>query len=145
MKDDQEKTIETDGKKIVNNIVSYPGRNGGTLTAGNPGNKGGAGRPPNEIRALARKGLAFSVPALNKLAAAFYRELEDAERIENDGERVVKLNSISRSIEQLIKINAELRQTGLPSQTEDVTEPSTEEKIEAVKLAVAKLLGKGSE
>jgi hypothetical protein len=32
-------------EKIVNE-----GRNGGTLNVGNPGNKGGTGRPPDEIR-----------------------------------------------------------------------------------------------
>lgn len=30
------------------------GKNGGTLKTGNPGNKGGPGRPPNELRDMLR-------------------------------------------------------------------------------------------
>ena len=34
---------------------TQPGKNGGTLKVGNEGNKGGLGRPPNEVRAMARE------------------------------------------------------------------------------------------
>jgi hypothetical protein len=38
-------------KNTVKKSATRPGRNGGTLKVGNPGNKGGTGRPPNEWKA----------------------------------------------------------------------------------------------
>lgn len=38
-------------EKTARNIVERPARNGGRLRTGNPGNKGGSGRPPNEFKA----------------------------------------------------------------------------------------------
>lgn len=41
---------------VENNVPKMPARNGGELNAGGtPGNKGGTGRPPNEVRALASR------------------------------------------------------------------------------------------
>ena len=44
---------EKQATNIVGDIVN-PGRNGGTLKRGNPGNKGGTGRPSDEIRQRCR-------------------------------------------------------------------------------------------
>lgn len=46
-----------------------PGRNGGRLLlGGKPGNKGGPGRPPSTIRAVAREEFADLIPELVKIA-----------------------------------------------------------------------------
>jgi len=51
----------------VNNSVQN-GRNGGTLRVGNPGNKGGPGRPPSKIREIARDEWAALIPMLRRVA-----------------------------------------------------------------------------
>ena len=40
------------------------GANGGKLQRGNPGNRGGTGRPPSELRAAMRHGLDAALPRL---------------------------------------------------------------------------------
>jgi hypothetical protein len=55
-------------EKSVDKTVQ-PGNNGGTLRRGNPGNKGGSGRPPAEIR--------------QRCADGFYRHISKAEQILN--------------------------------------------------------------
>jgi len=51
-----------------------PGRNGGTLKTGNPGNRGGPGRPRSAIRAAALRAFDERLPLLTAIA-------------DNDGQR----------------------------------------------------------
>jgi hypothetical protein len=46
-----------------------PQPHGGALQIGNPGNKGGAGRPPNELRKRLRDGLEGAIPSILEAAA----------------------------------------------------------------------------
>jgi hypothetical protein len=88
-------------------VSVQPGLNGGTLRRGNPGNKGGPGRTPDRIRAIARKALRKNVHLLGHFAAGVAvseRYFEGA-----DGKRKLTLESCSpaermKAIELLDKI-----------------------------------------
>ena len=52
---------------VDNNVI--PGRNGGVLNrGGTPGNKGGTGRPKNEIREAARRDFEEAMPLIREAA-----------------------------------------------------------------------------
>ncbi len=53
----------------VQNSVGIAGKNGGTLLPGGvPGNKGGTGRPKNEIREAARRDFEAAMPLIAETA-----------------------------------------------------------------------------
>ena len=53
----------------VQNSVGIAGKNGGTLLPGGvPGNKGGTGRPKNEIREAARRDFEAAMPLIAEVA-----------------------------------------------------------------------------
>lgn len=59
--------------------VTVPGRNGGRLRRGNPGNRGGRGRAPAEIRATCREKFDTLLPKLERIAKA--RKSKDADKV----------------------------------------------------------------
>jgi hypothetical protein len=55
-------------KSVSKSVPMMPGKNGGKLRAGSlPGNKGGTGRPPSEVRALAAEGAHLAASRLIEL------------------------------------------------------------------------------
>ncbi len=65
-------------------LVPRPDGKGALLTGGVPGNKGGTGRPPNEVRALARELGYRSLGALDKVLAKIEAQLEEGKSINTD-------------------------------------------------------------
>jgi hypothetical protein len=61
----QEREENTD-EKTGSRVVPMP-HGGAVRTGGNPGNKGGTGRPPNEIRARMREGLSAALDLVDKM------------------------------------------------------------------------------
>lgn len=53
----------------------HPQPHGGALRAGNPGNRGGTGRPPNALREQGRAGLEEGLPLLCAIAAGTFRRV----------------------------------------------------------------------
>lgn len=53
--------------KIVPPVGTRPGRNGGTLNTGGNGSVNG-GRPPSELRALARQAISEALPNIKRIA-----------------------------------------------------------------------------
>lgn len=67
-----------------------PQKNGGALYAGGvPGNKGGTGRPPNELRRLAREGVAKALPNIQRLA-------ENADLSARDADAIAAFNALAK-------------------------------------------------
>jgi len=85
-------------ENTVKNTVR-PALNGGHFITGNPGNKGGPGRPPNELRALAREGAEPFIKGCNKIVKDPLKE--GSYEFFKAGESIVKI--------------------GLPTQVEDVS------------------------
>jgi hypothetical protein len=82
---------------VKNNVI--PARNGGYLNPGGTlGNKGGTGRPPNELRALARQGLGPGIEFATTVAT------------DNDREDKIRLDAVKL-----------LKDIGIPSQVETVS------------------------
>jgi len=57
--------VITPGKSSVE---LKPQKHGGALQVGNPGNKGGPGRPPSELRQILRMGFSDAIPELARIA-----------------------------------------------------------------------------
>lgn len=53
---------------MADTVPTHEGRNGGRLRRGNPGNKGGLGRTPSEIRQKLRGSFADRVKVCEKIA-----------------------------------------------------------------------------
>jgi hypothetical protein len=57
-----------DSAGVRASATTRPGRNGGTLQSGNPGNKGGLGAVPSEVRQLALEMFRKRLPRLDAIA-----------------------------------------------------------------------------
>ncbi len=98
--------------KSVNNSVAVqwqPGLNGGRLLAGNPGNKGGTGRPKSSIRAIAKKALRQRIGHLSAFADGVAVSLvEDDTDPKKPGQKLVthavKVETRVKALEVLAKI-----------------------------------------
>lgn len=69
--------------------MRVPATGKGQLRVGNPGNKGGTGRPPSELRALAREGVAKALPNIERLAV-------NADLSARDGDSVAAFNALTK-------------------------------------------------
>jgi hypothetical protein len=65
-------------------LVPRPDGKGALLTGGVPGNKGGTGRPPNEVRALARELGYRSLGAIDKVLAKIEAQLQEGKSVNTD-------------------------------------------------------------
>lgn len=74
--------------KIVPPIGTRPGRNGGTLNTGGNGSVNG-GRPPSELRALAREAVSKALPNIERLAI-------NADLSARDGDSVAAFNALTK-------------------------------------------------
>lgn len=63
-----EKSVEKTPKQTPIGVAMMPAGNGGMLKVGNPGNAGGTGRPPSEIRRQLRGAFADRVSILENIA-----------------------------------------------------------------------------
>lgn len=63
-----EKCMVQPGENTVNNTVRREVRNGGSFITGNPGNKGGTGRPKSEVRAALAQAFDKRIPLLESIA-----------------------------------------------------------------------------
>lgn len=61
-----QKSVQESALKPTMMRVPVTGK--GQLRVGNPGNKGGTGRPPNELRALAREAAGKALPNIERIA-----------------------------------------------------------------------------
>lgn len=96
---------------VRNSVGPIQGRNGGTLLPGGlPGNKGGPGRTPNEIRALARQPLPDAISKIADYINSYADERPDGVDL------VTWLNT--RKIDNLVRAAEFLSKVGVPSQTE---------------------------
>lgn len=108
-----------------------PQPNGGALYAGGvKGNKGGTGRPPNALRALAREGVAKALPNIARLA--------ENPIIETDG----KKTQVYKDADAIAAFNA-LVKLGLPQQHEVGENPEAPMLTEAQRKQRLKELGFG--
>ena len=117
------------------------------LTPGNPGNKGGTGRPPNLVREAARKGydayITKIVPAIIALAGHIEAlESEDAGERERAEEQLKRYSKLGWTPDQINKAASKLADVGLPKQAEIVL--SDREILDVVSQAVVNLHGLGT-
>lgn len=89
-----------------------PGTRGGTLRRGNPGNKGGRGRAPSEIRAACREKFDKLLPKLDRIARA--KTSKDSDKVRAID--VLGKYGMDQSV-SLVDVKACLRQT-----TEEIRE-----------------------
>lgn len=66
-----------------------PKHGNGALRVGNPGCAGGTGRPPNELRRLAREGVAKALPNIQRLA-------ENADLSARDADAIAAFNALAK-------------------------------------------------
>jgi hypothetical protein len=111
MADEQVKNSDKNSEPA---LVPRPDGRGALLTGGKPGNSGGTGRPPDELRALARQGLGVSIPATCKLISIIDQALEPVD------DKPASVDSIAFT-EKLCKLQDSLKSIGLPTQVEDVS------------------------
>lgn len=74
----------TSEKKSAPQLIPRPDGKGALLSGGVPGNKGGTGRPPNEVRALARDLGYRSLGAIEKVLEKIEAQLEEGKPVNTD-------------------------------------------------------------
>lgn len=93
-------------EKTVENTVTGPaveaggmrqGANGGQLQTGNPGNKGGSGRPSNLARELSMAGYLENLPRLIRIAAG----TETRTALDSEGREVQVQPTLKESIDAM--------------------------------------------
>src|SRR5262245_32594053 len=69
-------------KRAANGGALVTQAHGGALRRGSQkGNTGGSGRPPSELRALARRGFARAIPEMTKIVTAPRKQASNADKI----------------------------------------------------------------
>lgn len=99
------------------NIGYNIGRSGNRLRVGNPGNKGGTGRPPNELRAGFRQKLPAELRALQRQVKKLEKLLAESENVYHI-ERLI--NARARVVEFLAKYGVGTTVTETDTEGQDV-------------------------
>ena len=80
------RAAKTGRKTPAKTPTVVPGPNGGTLRRGNPGNRGGTGRPPNVIRAGLREAIPVEVAKLEANVARIEALVAEFEALDRSAE-----------------------------------------------------------
>lgn len=100
-----------------------PQRHGGAISPGNPGNRGGSGRPPSVVRERARSAFYDRIPALEKLA--------DNDRAE-DRDRIRAIDTLGKYGLHTGRLDIEEVRTRLArtiAKVEELCEPTTASRL----------------
>jgi hypothetical protein len=107
-----------EGENTVETSVQE-GRNGGWLKVGNPGNNGGTGRPPNELRLAAREGFGKFIKKLNEMEDREMGVLEVARALDVCGKYGLGEAKVVVGEELVDAVAQAIAEEELPSEVKD--------------------------